>query len=83
MIQTQLLNTCQLVLFKPWLYITPYAGRADGIAKPALTRFSNGYDVTVLALLSRRYVHHMARCSIIAWQENQFLFDFLIDATMF
>ena len=31
------------------------------------TQFSNGYDVTVLALLSRRHVRHMAWCSNIAW----------------
>ena len=29
--------------------------------------FPIGNDVTVLALLSRRHVRHMARCSIIAW----------------
>ncbi len=30
------------------------------------TRFSNGYDVTMLALLSHWHVQHMAQCSIIA-----------------
>ncbi len=44
------------------------------------TRFSNGYDVTALALLSRWHVRDMARCSIIVWLgKSIFHFDFLID----
>ncbi len=53
----------QLVLLKSWLLILKY------------TWFSNGYDVTVLALLSHRHDRHMGRCSVIAWWGKQILFD--------
>ena len=58
---------------------------ADGIAKPAQWRHTHCFPMsrTSLALLSHRHVRHMVRCSISHGGENQILFNFLINTTMF
>ena len=102
MIQTHLLNTCQLILFKPELYLSEndiksdyphhaiikhraicWMFRWDSKASTIIsyTWFINGY---VLASLSRRHVRHTwGDVHYIVVGKNIFLFDFLINTTMF